>query len=346
MWELAYYLALGYLIGSVSPGYFFGRTIKKIDIRNFGNKNTGATNTYRTIGLIYVVITGIIDLTKSPFAYFIAVYGVAGITAQNPDIGILVGLATVLGHIFPFYLGFRGGRGVASLYGLNALNLAILQNFTPYSLLFFIGTVFYSIAVSQRPETRQALGQAPIREFLQLGGLIFPLGYIFAQRNTILWIVGTFFIALLVFDIFRLTLPGLNTKYLNLGGLAKRKELKRLSGYTLFFLANFILITFFAKEIAVLAMSVAIVGDVFAPFGNVFSSKIIWREKSWGGLGLIFLMTFIVGSFLKSLSPLNFATSLVLIAAILSAVIDLFSSILDDNILVPIGVSLILVLIF
>src|SRR3989344_2714269 len=338
------FLLCGYIVGSISPGYFFGKLIKKIDIRNYGKVNTGATNTYHVVGPVYGIVTGIIDFIKAPLVFFFSdSFFCIGI---GTDLAILIGLAAVFGHIFPFYLGFRGGRGVASLYGLNALNLAILQNFTPYSLLFFIGTVFYSIAVSQRPETRQALGQAPIREFLQLGGLIFPLGYIFAQRNTILWIVGTFFIALLVFDIFRLTLPGLNTKYLNLGGLAKRKELKRLSGYTLFFLANFILITFFAKEIAVLAMSVAIVGDVFAPFGNVFSSKIIWREKSWGGLGLIFLMTFIVGSFLKSLSPLNFATSLVLIAAILSAVIDLFSSILDDNILVPIGVSLILVLIF
>src|SRR3989344_8121414 len=136
MWELAYYVALGYLIGSVSPGYFFGRTIKKVDIRNYGNKNTGATNTYRTVGPIYGVITGIIDLAKAPFVYFLAVYGVAGITAQNPDIGILVGLAAVLGHVFPFYLGFRGGRGVASLDGLFLISLFFSS--PAYSLLLLI----------------------------------------------------------------------------------------------------------------------------------------------------------------------------------------------------------------
>ena len=100
-------LFLGYLIGSLSPGYFFGKFVKHIDIREFGNKNTGATNTYHVVGPIFGILTGIFDFLKSPFIYFLAVSGAFFLPSINPDLAILAGLAAVAGHIKPFYLRFE-----------------------------------------------------------------------------------------------------------------------------------------------------------------------------------------------------------------------------------------------
>jgi len=344
MWELAYYLALGYLIGSVSPGYFFGRTIKKIDIRNFGNKNTGATNTYRTIGPIYGVITGIIDLTKSPFAYFLAVYGIGGFTAQGPDIGILVGLAAVVGHIFPFYLGFRGGRGIASLYGLNLI--VWFHTLSVFALFLFIITIIYAIAISQRPEIKKVLSEAPARRFLKLTALVLPLGYLAVSQKFLLVFVGVLLAVSLALDGMRFISSAFNRRYLALKSLAKEKELKRFSGYTFFLASTFVLFWFFPKEIAVISLSFFIIGDVFAPLGLVFMAKETIKGKTIGGAILIFLLCFVAGIFLKSLAGLGLSLNFIIIAALSTAVLDQFSFLLDDNILVPIGTAIILSFIF
>src|SRR3989344_3525589 len=112
MTTFLFFIIIGYLLGSLSPGYFFGRVIKGIDIRKFGNHNTGATNTYREVGPVYGIIAGIFDALKAAAAYWIAVLGLNFETFKllnlgelDPDIAILVGLVAVVGHVFPFYLG-------------------------------------------------------------------------------------------------------------------------------------------------------------------------------------------------------------------------------------------------
>ncbi len=343
MWELVYYIALGYLIGSVSPGYFFGRTVKKIDIRNYGNMNTGATNTYRTIGPIYGVITGIIDLIKSPFAYFLAVYGTGSFTAQNPDIAILAGLAAVVGHIFPFYLGFRGGRGVASLYGLNLI--VWFHTLSIFALFLFITTIIYAIAISQKPEIKKVLSEAPVRKFLKLTALVLPLGYLVLPQKSLLIFVGVLLVISLALDGMRFISSTFNRRYLALKSLAKEKELKRLSGYTFFLASAFVLFGFFPKEIAVVSLSFFIIGDVFAPLGLVFMTKETIKGKTIGGAMLIFLLCFVAGIFLKSLAGLGLSLNIVIVTALSTAVLDQLSFLLDDNILVPIGTAVILSLI-
>ena len=106
-----FFLVFGYLIGSLSPGYFFGRLVKKIDIREHNYRNTGATNTYFVVGPVYGVITGFFDFLKTPAVYYLSLRWL------DPNMAILVGLAGVVGHIAPFYLGFRGGGGQATLGG-------------------------------------------------------------------------------------------------------------------------------------------------------------------------------------------------------------------------------------
>ena len=333
--ELLYLILFGYLIGSVSPGYFFGKIVKGIDVRERGpNRNTGATNTFYVVGPVWGVIAGLVDFLKAPTAYLIAVQ------TFSPDLAIIVGLAAAVGHIFPFYLGFRGGRGVASLYGLLAISLFFTTSV--YALSLFAGTVFYAISVSQRPEIKGLLAEAQFRKFLKLAALILPIGFLAISESLFLATVLILLAVSLAFDISRFLFPAFNQYYLGLRMVAKYKEAKRFSGYTLFLLSSFLLFQFFSKEIAAMSLVFFIVGDVFAPFGQVFMAKEILRGKTWGGAFLIFILAFISGLFLKSLVSFSLSLNAVALAAFLTAFFDQFSFLLDDNILVPLGTAAVL----
>ena len=116
MENILYYffsLLIGYLIGSISPGYLFGRILKKVDVRIQGIGNTGATNTFRVVGKGAGIITALFDLSKGLLAIGISYY----FLKVPLYVVYLAGLAAVIGHIFPFYLQFRGGHGLATVMG-------------------------------------------------------------------------------------------------------------------------------------------------------------------------------------------------------------------------------------
>lgn len=105
-------LLIGYFIGSVNPGYLFGK-LKGIDIREEGTRNAGTANVYRTLGLVYAIPTALYDTLKGLLVIFITLtFG------ADPFFANLAGIAAILGHIFPFYLKFRGGQGVACATGM------------------------------------------------------------------------------------------------------------------------------------------------------------------------------------------------------------------------------------
>ncbi|MGB9906977.1 MAG: glycerol-3-phosphate acyltransferase [Candidatus Saccharicenans sp.] len=101
-------LMTGYLLGSISPSYILGRLLKGIDIRQHGDHNAGTVNTYRLLGLWPAVITAVFDLFKGLLAMYLSWKAGGSALAVH-----LAGLATIAGHVFPFYLRFRGGQGVA-----------------------------------------------------------------------------------------------------------------------------------------------------------------------------------------------------------------------------------------
>ncbi|MFO7889445.1 MAG: glycerol-3-phosphate acyltransferase [bacterium] len=105
-------LLLGYLIGTILPSYFLGQ-LKNIDIRKVGSRNAGTMNVWRSMGVLPAVPTAVFDLGKGVLAILISQrIGADFIFSQ------LSGLCAVVGHIFPFYLGFRGGQGVACATGI------------------------------------------------------------------------------------------------------------------------------------------------------------------------------------------------------------------------------------
>ncbi len=144
---------LGYLLGSILPAYFLSRWIKDIDIRKIGTGNAGTTNVIKTIGIIPAIPTAIYDVSKSILAIIIA----RQIFHTSSIIAYLSGFAAILGHIFPFYIGFRGGQGAASATGLLLYNLYQLffiskSQLVILDLLLLILTIVIMIIISHIQE--------------------------------------------------------------------------------------------------------------------------------------------------------------------------------------------------
>ncbi len=104
----------GYLIGTVNPAYIFGK-LHGFDIRERGTGNAGASNTLGLLGLPYAAAVAIYDISKAIIAMLIAIK----LFPAKRAVHIMAGCCAVVGHCFPFYLQFRGGKGFASFIGLS-----------------------------------------------------------------------------------------------------------------------------------------------------------------------------------------------------------------------------------
>ncbi|MCU0324465.1 MAG: glycerol-3-phosphate 1-O-acyltransferase PlsY [Spirosomaceae bacterium] len=135
-----------YLLGSIPTAVWYGRVFHGVDIRNHGSGNAGATNSLRVLGKKAGVIVLLIDLLKGYMAI-----SLAGIITQHSDfqsteyIVPLLGLAVVVGHIFPIFAQFKGGKGVATSLGVI---LAIHPLATLICLVVFLLIVFTTKYVS------------------------------------------------------------------------------------------------------------------------------------------------------------------------------------------------------
>lgn len=111
---------LAYLIGSIPTSVWISKSIFKIDIRDYGSGNAGATNTFRVLGSKWGSIVMLVDVTKGIIAtslYIVIPYYLTNELART-NFMIVLGLVSVIGHIFPIWAGFRGGKGVATLLGM------------------------------------------------------------------------------------------------------------------------------------------------------------------------------------------------------------------------------------
>ena len=117
-------VVLGYLLGSIPFGLLIGKRIAKVDVRQHGSGKTGATNVVRTVGVKAAAMVGSLDLLKGVLAVVFAGliidrgylviggFGLGALVAQ-----VLAALAAIAGHNWSIFLGFRGGRGVATFFG-------------------------------------------------------------------------------------------------------------------------------------------------------------------------------------------------------------------------------------
>jgi acyl phosphate:glycerol-3-phosphate acyltransferase len=134
LWGL---VVLGYFLGSIPFGYLLVRATGGGDIRQVGSGNIGATNVARTSGWSVGVATLLLDAAKG----FLAVWIAGHFTGGDIRIMIFAGLAAILGHVFPVWLQFKGGKGVATALGVF---LAICWTATAAAvLLFLLVALFY-----------------------------------------------------------------------------------------------------------------------------------------------------------------------------------------------------------
>ena len=164
---MAYFLAalMGYLLGCSNMAYWLG-LIKKVDIRGNGSGNLGASNATVLLGWGAGVIVAVHDIGKAVLAVLMAKLLFPGLEA----VGAAAGVACVLGHIFPFYLKFKGGKGLASFLGMVAMlnwkvgiaAALLLVAITLVTDFIALGTISVSVA-------------SPVGIFLLTGGIVVPL---------------------------------------------------------------------------------------------------------------------------------------------------------------------------
>ena len=119
-------LVIAYLIGSIASAVWIGQIFYKTDVREYGSGNSGATNAFRVLGKKAGIAVLLIDSAKGWLAVHLATLlhllemshlMIPG-TASFIDFQLALGIAALLGHIFPVYVGFRGGKGIATLLGI------------------------------------------------------------------------------------------------------------------------------------------------------------------------------------------------------------------------------------
>lgn len=173
------------MIGSIPTALIISRKFFGIDIREFGSGNMGATNTFRVLGPKYGTIVMVCDILKGMAA--VALYNLlpyylhqgSGIERTNLMIGL--GLSAVLGHVFPLWADFKGGKGVATLFGMIlAIQPVIAGSCVAVFLLVLYFTRFVSLSSI-------------------LAGLMLPISVLWIwNEHEILYRIFALFVALLI----------------------------------------------------------------------------------------------------------------------------------------------------
>lgn len=130
-------LLLCYLIGSIPTSVIISKLARGVDVRDLGTGNAGASNVLIQIGPLFGVLTGAFDILKGVLCVFIPLW-VGG--TSSVTFAYLGGAIGVLGHIFPLYLGFRGGKGLATLVGM----ILALDFFTALLFIVFFLVLTYA----------------------------------------------------------------------------------------------------------------------------------------------------------------------------------------------------------
>lgn len=189
-------LIISYLIGSVPTAYIFGRLLKGVDIRSCGSGNVGATNALRVLGKPAGITVLILDILKGfVCVFFVGDYLVFKAVAFVPAdlLRILVGFACICGHNWTIFLGFKGGKGVASTLGVliglsakvagfNTVLLAVLASWLVVFMLWRIVSLASIIAGISIPIYMMLFRQSS--EMIVSGVILAVLG-VFRHRSNI-----------------------------------------------------------------------------------------------------------------------------------------------------------------
>ncbi len=194
-------LLLGaYLLGSIPTAVWWGKKYYGIDVREFGSGNAGATNTFRVLGKRAGIPVLFIDIIKGTLAVSLAFLSPFVFdTNEFVTLELGLGIAALVGHVFPVFAGFRGGKGVATIMG-------VVICLTPITSLFVLG-VFLIVLMATKYVSLSSM----------MAGLSFPifLNLVLKNQNQTLMIFSLFVAVLLII-----------THKKNISRLLKRQESK------------------------------------------------------------------------------------------------------------------------
>lgn len=139
-------LICAYLLGSIPSAYIVGKFQKKKDIREIGTRNMGAMNVFYEVGFWWGIVVLLVDAGKG-----VAAMAIAEALPVHEYIYLLSGIVAVLGHSFPIFLGFRGGKGGATAIGV------LVYLMKPWSILIYAGLFGLIFLISRAPTISYAL---------------------------------------------------------------------------------------------------------------------------------------------------------------------------------------------
>ena len=157
-------LLISYFLGSIPTGYMFGKYLKNIDLREKGSGSTGATNVLRNVGKWPALFVFIIDVLKG----FISVE-IANYLINDNYFEVLAGLIAISGHIWPIWLGGKGGKAVATGLGM-FLALSIKVGFASFGIFLLMISKFKIVSLA----SIIAAISLPILMYLDIGNLNHP----------------------------------------------------------------------------------------------------------------------------------------------------------------------------
>lgn len=170
-------IILSYFFGAIPSGVWIGKIFKNIDVRDYGSKNSGATNSYRILGAKLGIAVLIIDVLKG----FIPLYIASKFNLKYNDL-VILGLVAILAHTFSCFISFKGGKGVATSLGVFLFLAPVI---TLILLVIFILVVYFT-------------------KYISLGSItaafLLPIFTFFTHRDTYLF---TLSVVIAIFVIYR-----------------------------------------------------------------------------------------------------------------------------------------------
>ena len=170
-------IILSYFFGAIPSGVWIGKIFKNIDVRDYGSKNSGATNSYRVLGAKLGIAVLIIDVLKG----FIPLYIASKFNLKYNDL-VMLGLVAILAHTFSCFISFKGGKGVATSLGVFLFLAPVI---TLILLVIFILVVYFT-------------------KYISLGSItaafLLPIFTFFTHRDTYLF---TLSVVIAIFVIYR-----------------------------------------------------------------------------------------------------------------------------------------------
>lgn len=189
-WFIALAIVIGYLIGSIPFALIIGKAFYKVDVRDVGSKNLGATNVARTLGPLAGACVLLCDLTKSGLTsllMFLLAKSLFPTSSLLPLVYCATGIAVSIGHCYPIFANFKGGKGVATISGFVIFsNWKLLLIGLTIFVLFFLLTRIVSIA---------SMAMCTIASIC---AFIFPLGRCYFFEQNLFYSLSVLFLSLLL----------------------------------------------------------------------------------------------------------------------------------------------------